>query len=256
MSACVDQSTHVPDLFVLRFRDPDAIVLAKGLLTKQQLDEKGLNVDSAKAKLEEGSEEAMITLIDAGLRHSRAELDHAHAELPLDPLRLARHVEPHLVFGALHDGQAVGFEVSLLGSIGLSIALTAYRIALGPGVFLLAGALFLVTGASTFSEALTRSAAKRSPLAPGVPTVQESGIANFAYASWYGVWAPKGTPADAQQRMAEEIRKAIQSERLKTVWAGQGAEFPDMSQQQFGTFIDAEVKRWAQVVKASNVKAD
>jgi tripartite-type tricarboxylate transporter receptor subunit TctC len=74
--------------------------------------------------------------------------------------------------------------------------------------------------------------------------------------TWYGMWAPKGTPAEIQTRMAEEIRKAIQSEELKTVWAGQGAEFPNFTQQQFAAFIDSEIKRWATVVKASNVKAD
>jgi tripartite-type tricarboxylate transporter receptor subunit TctC len=56
--------------------------------------------------------------------------------------------------------------------------------------------------------------------------------------------------------MADEVRKAIQSDELKAIWAQQGAEFPDLTQQQFASFIDAEVKRWATVVKASNVKAD
>ena len=97
---------------------------------------------------------------------------------------------------------------------------------------------------------------KRSALAPDVPTVQESGMADFSYVSWYGVWAPKGTPQDVQTRMADEIRKAIQTEELKQVWANQGAEFPNLSQQQFAAFIDSEIKRWATVVKASNVKAD
>ncbi|RYF15317.1 MAG: tripartite tricarboxylate transporter substrate binding protein [Comamonadaceae bacterium] len=105
-------------------------------------------------------------------------------------------------------------------------------------------------------KALMFSGNKRVPAFPDVPTAAEMGLPDYTVTTWYGVWAPKGTPADAQQRMAEEIRKAIQSERLKTVWAGQGAEFPDLSQQQFAGFIDGEVKRWAQVVKASNVKAD
>ena len=105
-------------------------------------------------------------------------------------------------------------------------------------------------------KALMFSGDKRVPAFPDVPTAAEMGLPDYTVTSWYGVWAPKGTPVDAQRRMAEEIRKAVQSERLKGVWAGQGAEFPDMSQQQFAAFIDQEVKRWAQVVKASNVKAD
>lgn len=105
-------------------------------------------------------------------------------------------------------------------------------------------------------KALMVSGPTRNPALPDVPCAAEMGLPDYTVTTWYGVWAPKGTPADAQQRMAEEIRKAIQSERLRGVWAAQGAEFPNMSQQAFGGFIDAEVKRWATVVKASNVKAD
>lgn len=97
---------------------------------------------------------------------------------------------------------------------------------------------------------------KRIAAFPDVPAASEVGLPDYDVTTWYGVWAPKGTPVEAQRRMHEEVRKAVQSDRLKAVWAGQGAEFPDMSQQQFGSFIDAEVRQWAQVVKASNVKAD
>ena len=105
-------------------------------------------------------------------------------------------------------------------------------------------------------KALMVAGDKRVPVLPDVPAAAELGLPDYTVTTWYGVWAPKGTPADTQQRMHEEIRKAVQSERLKAVWANQGAEFPNLSQQQFALFIDSEVKRWAQVVKASNVKAD
>lgn len=105
-------------------------------------------------------------------------------------------------------------------------------------------------------KGLMVSGNKRSAAFPDIPSASEMGLSDYTVTTWYGVWAPKGTPADIQARMAEEIRKAIQSEELKTVWANQGAEFPNLSQQQFAAFIDDEVKRWAGVVKASNVKAD
>ena len=78
----------------------------------------------------------------------------------------------------------------------------------------------------------------------------------YLVATWYGIWAPKGTPADAQQAIASEVRKALQSDELKAIWASNGAEFPDLNQQQFASFIDGEIKRWATVVKAANIKAD
>jgi len=82
------------------------------------------------------------------------------------------------------------------------------------------------------------------------------GLPDYTVTTWYGIWAPKGTPQDVQTHVADEVRKAIQTPELQAIWAQQGAEFPNFSQQQFATFIDGEVKRWAQVVKASNVKAD
>ena len=105
-------------------------------------------------------------------------------------------------------------------------------------------------------KALAVAGTQRVPAFPDVPAASELGLPDYTVTTWYGVWAPKGTPVDIQQRMHEEIRKAVQSERLKAVWANQGAEFPNLSQPQFASFIDAEIKRWAQVVKASNVKAD
>lgn len=105
-------------------------------------------------------------------------------------------------------------------------------------------------------KGLMVSGSKRSPAFPDIPSAAEMGLPDYTVTTWYGIWAPKGTPADVQARIHEEIRKAVASDELKAIWANQGAEFPDLSQQQFATFIDGEIKRWATVVKASNVKAD
>jgi len=105
-------------------------------------------------------------------------------------------------------------------------------------------------------KALMMSGNKRVAAFPDVPAASEVGLPDYTVTTWYGIWAPKGTPVEIQQRMHQEIRKAMQSEKLKTVWAGQGAEFPNLTQQQFAAFIDSEVKRWSGVVKAANVKAD
>jgi tripartite-type tricarboxylate transporter receptor subunit TctC len=105
-------------------------------------------------------------------------------------------------------------------------------------------------------RALMVSGSKRNPALPDVPSAAEVGLPDYTVTTWYGLWAPKGTPADVQQQIATEVRKAIQSDELKAIWAQNGAEFPDLTQQQFAAFIDGEVKRWANVVKAANVKAD
>jgi tripartite-type tricarboxylate transporter receptor subunit TctC len=100
------------------------------------------------------------------------------------------------------------------------------------------------------------SGAKRNPAFPDVPCAAEVGLPEYNVTTWYGIWAPKGTPADAQARAIEEIRKACTTDEAKAVWAGQGAEFPDLTGPAFGQFVSGEVRKWAQVVKASGAKLE
>ena len=105
-------------------------------------------------------------------------------------------------------------------------------------------------------KALMVSGNKRNPAFPDVPHAAELGLPEYTVTTWYGIWAPKGTPADVQARVVEELRRAGASEELKVAWAANGAEFPNVVQQQFGSFVNAEIKRWATVVKAGNIVID
>jgi len=105
-------------------------------------------------------------------------------------------------------------------------------------------------------KALMVSGAKRNAAFPDVPCAAELGLPDYTVTTWYGIWAPKGTPAEVQARAVEEIRKAGQTDEAKAVWAAQGAEFGGQTPQQFGQFVSDEVKRWAVVVKLSGAKLD
>lgn len=105
-------------------------------------------------------------------------------------------------------------------------------------------------------KALMVSGTKRNPAFPDVPCAAEVGLPDYTVTTWYGMWAPKGTPADVQVRIAEELRKAGASDELKAIWASNGAEFGTLTPQQFGAFVGNEVKRWSAVVKASGAKLD
>ena len=105
-------------------------------------------------------------------------------------------------------------------------------------------------------KALMVSGNKRNPAFPDVPHAAELGLPEYTVTTWYGIWAPKGTPADVQARVVEELRRAGAAEELKVAWAANGAEFPNLVQQQFGSFVSAEIKRWAAVVKAGDIKID
>jgi tripartite-type tricarboxylate transporter receptor subunit TctC len=105
-------------------------------------------------------------------------------------------------------------------------------------------------------KALMMSGNKRNAAFPDVPSAAEMGLPDYTVTTWYGLWAPKGTPPDVQTRIVDEIRKAVNSDELKVIWASNGAEFPNLTQQQFGAFVGKEIKRWAQVVKAAGATLD
>ncbi len=105
-------------------------------------------------------------------------------------------------------------------------------------------------------KALMMSGSKRVPAFPDVPSAAESGLPDYTVTTWYGVWAPKGTPSDAQARAIEEIRKACSTDEAKQAWARQGADFSNVSGAQFGSFVSTQIKQWALVVQASGAKLD
>ena len=105
-------------------------------------------------------------------------------------------------------------------------------------------------------KALMVAGAQRNPAFPDVPCAAELGLPEYNVTTWYGIWAPKGTPADIQARAIDEIRKACTTDEAKAVWAGQGADFPNLAGPQFAAFINAEIKKWAKVVKASGARLD
>jgi tripartite-type tricarboxylate transporter receptor subunit TctC len=97
---------------------------------------------------------------------------------------------------------------------------------------------------------------KRAPGFGDVPTATEAGLADYKVATWYGLWAPRGTPAPALERMAAEMRTALNSRELQTIWGNIGAETPTLAGAAFGDFVASETRRWAEVVKSRGIKLD
>lgn len=105
-------------------------------------------------------------------------------------------------------------------------------------------------------KALAVAAPRRSPAFPNVPTAAEAGVPGYEVSTWYAVFAPKGTPKEIVDRMHAEVQKALATPELKQAWLNNGSETPNLSQEQFATFVSSEVKRWAQVAQASGAKLD
>ena len=104
--------------------------------------------------------------------------------------------------------------------------------------------------------ALGVTSSQRSGALPDVPTIAESGVPGFEASSWFGLLAPAGTPPEIVSRIQQETAKALASPVLKERLLAQGAIPSGMAPAEFGRFIAAEAKKWAQVVKASGAKID
>jgi tripartite-type tricarboxylate transporter receptor subunit TctC len=105
-------------------------------------------------------------------------------------------------------------------------------------------------------RAIAVASERRAPGFPEVPTSTEGGVPTSKVATWYAIWAPKGTPAEAVAGMQAEMRKAFASDEIKAAWTGLGTEIPNTWGPDMGRFVSAEVKRWAEVVKNSGAKLD
>ncbi|HEY2976437.1 MAG TPA: tripartite tricarboxylate transporter substrate binding protein [Burkholderiaceae bacterium] len=105
-------------------------------------------------------------------------------------------------------------------------------------------------------KALAVASQRRAPGFADVPTSLEVGGPDYQVSTWYGVWAPKGTPKDITDHMQAEMRKAFAADEIKSQWNGMGAEIPNLYGADFGKFVNSEIKRWAEVVKASGAKLD
>jgi tripartite-type tricarboxylate transporter receptor subunit TctC len=92
-----------------------------------------------------------------------------------------------------------------------------------------------------------------------VPTVEEAGGAamkGYEASSWFGLLAPAGTSPDTVNRIQQEVVKALNSPAVKEKLLAQGAIPGGNTPAEFAKFIDAEHKKWAQVVKVSGAKVD
>lgn len=100
-------------------------------------------------------------------------------------------------------------------------------------------------------KALAVASTKRAPGFPDVPSSVEAGVPSYQVATWYGLWAPKGTPKELVEAMRAELAKALGSEELRKTWTGLGTDTPDLYGDAFGKFVSSEIKRWGEVVKRS-----
>ncbi len=118
----------------------------------------------------------------------------------------------------------------------------------------LANAMAQVKGGKL--RALAVTTAKRSSLAPELPTMAEAGLPGFDISTWYGLFAPAGTPPAIVARWNADVTRILNMPDVRARLVADGAEPAPNSPEQFAQFIAAELTKYARIVKVSGAKVD
>lgn len=185
-----------------------------------------------------------------------------HPSMPIKSIKeliaLARKRPGELNYGSSGTGGSNHLTTELFASLaGIKVTHVPYK-SIGPALTeLLGGQVEMVI--TTLPSALTQvkagrlralgiAGARRSAFAPEIPTITEGGVAYVSEQFW-GLAAPGKTPPDIVNRLAETLRKAVQTPQLKEQFAREGGEPALMTQEEFAKFVLADVERWRQIVK-------
>jgi len=91
---------------------------------------------------------------------------------------------------------------------------------------------------------------------PEIPTVAEQGLPGYEMSTWYGVFAPAGTPPEVTERIGTELRRGTADPKVRDLILAQGIEPLSDTPAEFRAFVNAELAKWAKVVKAAGIKGD
>jgi tripartite-type tricarboxylate transporter receptor subunit TctC len=105
-------------------------------------------------------------------------------------------------------------------------------------------------------RALAVTTAKRSALAPELPTIAESGLPGFDINTWFGIFVPARTPHEIVERLHAEFTKALAAPDVRERMLNLGAEPVASSSGEFAAYIRAESGKYARIIKASGARAD
>jgi tripartite-type tricarboxylate transporter receptor subunit TctC len=105
-------------------------------------------------------------------------------------------------------------------------------------------------------KALGLTSAKQNSAVPGVPTIAEAALPGYEASSWFGMFAPAGTPKEIVTRLNQILTKALATPEVRERLLSQGAEPVGNTPEQFADYVKAEIAKWEKVVKASGAKVD
>jgi len=185
---------------------------------------------------------------------------------PKEFIALAKAKPGQLNYASLGSGSASHLTAELLQSMaGIKLTHIPYKTLGSALTDLIAGQvqLFFLGIVSAQSQikggklrAIGMTSAKRSAAMPDVPTVAESGVPRYEVTSWYGFFAPAGTPRPIVMRVNADVRKILALPAIQQRLTAEGADVAPGTPEQFAAYIKTEMAKWAQVVKKSGARAE
>jgi len=177
-------------------------------------------------------------------------------------IALAKAKPGTLNFGSSGPGSNYHMAAELLKNLtGINIVHVPYKGSTGMRTDIISGQIqMLFDSVPTMAayvkdgrvRALGTSGEKRSPIMPDVPTIAET-VPGFQATLWVGFMAPKGTPMPIVNKLNAEISKILKRPDIVASWEKQGATPFTMPQPQFASFMQAQVDKWAKVIKDNHI---
>lgn len=181
-------------------------------------------------------------------------------------IALAKADPGKLSFGSSGTGGAPQLATELFKSMaGVDMLHVPYK-GLGPAITdLLGGQINLIFAdvglvvahlKSGKLRGLAVTGSRRAAALPDLPTVAEAGVPGYSAGTWYGLFAPAGTPPAIVARLSEETRKALANPEVRASFAAQGVEPAGNTPEQFASFVRNEHAKWGRVIRESGIKAN
>ena len=103
-------------------------------------------------------------------------------------------------------------------------------------------------------KALAIGSPKRSPAAPDIPTIAESGVPGYDVTNWFGILAPGATPRPLISKLHSEIARHLAAPELRKRLAAEGADVVGSSPEEFARTMRADIEKYLKIIKAANVR--
>jgi len=170
-----------------------------------------------------------------------------------------------LTFASSGTGTPYHFAGELFNSMaGVKIMHVPYKGSSGARTDVIGGQVNMMFDAvTTMSEyvksnqvrAMGTTGLSRSTTLPNVPTIAESGVPKFETSIWLGLMAPAGTPKEIVDTLNKAVVKIQQNPEVLAIWAKQGATPLIMNPTAFTNYLNADIQKWANIVKTAGIKA-